>query len=233
MKKTRHTEGSLPTAITIKIQRRLPSLSLYQPHPQHFLRLQRCNDSLESGVRHCERRITNRSGSIGTQAPPSEIQHGHHNLGIRSWSLNSVNLSVHSNFLTENIPLFSRKFTKQMTSEERLRQRVIEEMKETWKNEDEDDNIEEQTLLKRFLNQIRSFPERVQPYFTGFIERLREKIAHYRMKPKKVDSKSEIEKASSENLLSKITSEIKEALDKGHKKDENENEDEDTHLLQH
>ena len=120
-----------------------------------------------------------------------------------------------------------------MTSEEMLRQRVIEEMKETWKNEDEDDNIEEQTLLKRFLNQMRSFPERVQPYFTGFIERLREKIAHYRMKPKKVDSKSEIEKASSENLLSKITSEIKEALDKGHKKEENENEDEDTHLLQH
>ena len=44
-----------------------------------------------------------------------------------------------------------------MTSEERLRKEIIKEMEGTWR--DEDTNTEEQTLLKRILNQLRSFQQ--------------------------------------------------------------------------
>lgn len=96
-----------------------------------------------------------------------------------------------------------------MTSEERLRREIIKEMEETWR--DEDTNIEEQTLLKRISNQLRSFPARSKAYFTGFREMLRKKNSPHSMT--KVDSQTTINnESSSENLPSEDTNDIQEAL---------------------
>lgn len=95
-----------------------------------------------------------------------------------------------------------------MTSEERLRREIIKEIEDTWR--DEDAITEKQTLWKRILNQLRSFPARLKSYFTGFIERLREKKSQRKMN--KVDSQTVIEKSSSENVPSEAINDTNEAL---------------------
>lgn len=95
-----------------------------------------------------------------------------------------------------------------MTSEERLRKQIIEEMEYSWRDEDAD--IEKQTLWKRILNQLRSFPARLKSYFTGFIERLEEKNSQHKMD--KIDSQTAIEKSSSENVPSEAINDTNEAL---------------------
>lgn len=95
-----------------------------------------------------------------------------------------------------------------MTSEERLRREIIKEMEETWRDEDADE--QEKTLLTKILSHLQSFPSRLKDYYAGLIETLREKNSPHRKR--KVDSQTAIEKSSSENLRSKVTDDIKEAL---------------------
>ena len=81
-------------------------------------------------------------------------------------------------------------------------------MEGTWRDEDTD--VQEKTSLTKTLNQLQSFLSRLKDYFTGLIERLREKYSLHRKR--KVDSQTAIEKSSSEELRSKVTNDIKEAL---------------------
>ncbi|XP_078342183.1 uncharacterized protein LOC144628010 [Oculina patagonica] len=99
-----------------------------------------------------------------------------------------------------------KNFPKRISSEERLRRQVIEEMEETWK--DEETSVQEKTLLTKISDHLQNLSAKLKKYFAGLIQRLREKIA----RNKKVDSQTAIEKSSSENLRSEIRNGIKEAL---------------------
>lgn len=96
-----------------------------------------------------------------------------------------------------------------MTSEERLRREIIKEMEETWRDEDADE--QEKTLLTKILSHLQSFRSRLKDYYAGLIETLTEKNSPHHRK-RKIDSQTAIEKSSSENLRSKVTDDIKEAL---------------------
>ena len=93
-----------------------------------------------------------------------------------------------------------------MSSEERLRREVINEMEETWR--DENTEVQEKTLLTKISDHFQSISAKLKDYFAGLIQRLREKTTTSR----KVDSQTALEKTSSENLRIEIRNDIEETI---------------------
>lgn len=94
-----------------------------------------------------------------------------------------------------------------MSSDEKLRRKVIEEIEETWKDENTD--VQEKTLLNKLSNHLQRCSTKLKDHFVSLIQNLREKASVY----KKADSpETAIEKSSSENLRNEIRNDIKEAL---------------------